>query len=463
MAGLTCEIAALAAADVEPDTEPADVPPPTVREMFGRCSPHLLPPEWLAEFVDVLDAALRGEAIRRVFAAPPQHGKTECVKHALVGALHVHGSKSAYVSYSGPRAEHVGRQVKVLARLAGLTIDGTKGLLRCVETGAEILFAGALGGITGHTVNLLFVVDDALKNAAEAASPTIKGRILDGFRQDAFTRGHRTTSYIVMMTRWAEDDLSGSMIEAGWPYTNIRAISNGEALAPSLHTLAALQEKRRILGAYGFGAMYLGEPRPPEGTIFRGAKCYTERPFGRPAIGCDLAYTAKTSADWSVAVELLKTTLTDNGLPVYAVMRVRRSQCEAPDFVDELRAASEAWGGARIRWRASGTESGSAQFFQRAGLPISVTRPPGDKLTSAMAAAAAWNDGRILVPDVAHFPECEQWLTPFLKCIHGFTGSNREQDDDVDALGAAMSLLDTGPARLGELREKIGGLPLRMC
>jgi phage terminase large subunit-like protein len=253
------------------------------------------------------------------------------------------------------------------------------------------------------------------------------------------------------------------MIEAGWPYTNIRAISNGAALAPSLHSIEALQEKRRILGAYGFGAMYLGEPRPPEGTIFRGVKCYTERPFGKPAVGCDLAYTAKTSADWSVAVELLRTTWTDNGLPVYAVMRVRRAQCEAPDFLAELRAASDAWAGAPIRWRASGPESGAAQFFRRAGLNMSVVRPPGDKLTSAMAAAAAWNDGRILVPDVAHFPECEPWLTPFLKCVHGFTGSNREQDDDVDALGSALSLLDAPAGRYSALKDRLGGMHLRLA
>ena len=420
-------------------------------------------PEWLAPFLDSLDAALRGEAIRQVFAAPPQHGKTEAVKHALVGALMVPNAKSAYISYSGPRAEHIGRQVRALAQIAGLRIEGTKGMLRCPDTGAEILFAGAQGGITGYAVTLLFVVDDALKNAAEAASPTIKGRILDGFRQDAFTRGHRTTSYIVMMTRWAEDDLSGSLIEAGWPYINIRAIENGQALAPSLYTLEELQEKRRVLLEYAFYAMFMGSPRPPEGMIFRGTHTYTEQPYGKPAIGVDLAYTAKKQADWSVCVELVRGTEQVRGLPAYYVTHVQRAQCEAPEFATALRAAHARWGGAApMLWRGSGTEKGSAQFFRQSGIPLTVKRPPGDKLTSSLDVAAAWNDGRIFVPDVAHYPEADEWLAPFLHCIHSFTGKDGQQDDDVDALGSAHSLLHVGVGSYADLRRRIGGLSLRM-
>jgi len=92
-------------------------------------------------------------------------------------------------------------------------------------------------------------------------------------------------------------------------------------------------------------------------------------------------------------------------------------------------------------WRASGTEKGAAQFIKDRGIPLRVVQPPGDKLVSATDVAAAWNSGRVLVPDPEHFPDCERWLYPFLDTLANFTGSGKEHDDDVDALGNAHEAL----------------------
>jgi len=76
------------------------------------------------------------------------------------------------------------------------------------------------------------------------------------------------------------------------------------------------------------------------------------------------------------------------------------------------------------------------------GIPVKTPNPPGDKLVSATGVAAAWNDGRVLLPDVEAFPEQESWVIPFLDIVRDFTGNGKEHDDDVDALGNGFDVLD---------------------
>jgi predicted phage terminase large subunit-like protein len=59
--------------------------------------------------------------------------------------------------------------------------------------------------------------------------------------------------------------------------------------------------------------------------------------------------------------------------------------------------------------------------------------PHGDKFQRAQGVAAAWNEGRILVPMNA------TWLAAFLKELADFTGVNDATDDEVDALSHAWN------------------------
>jgi phage terminase large subunit-like protein len=189
--------------------------------------------------------------------------------------------------------------------------------------------------------------------------------------------------------------------------------------------------------------MYQGRPRPRGGTLFHEPNFYTSLPKEGYAVGfgIDLAYTAKSSADWSICLEMWRVGACDDPQAKFYVVGVDRAQVEAPSFALTLKARSVRRPGARMLWRASGTERGSATFLKAQGIPIVWAPPPGDKFVSATAVAAAWNDGRVLVPDPEEFPESKRWLTAFLQSIDDFTGVGDEQDDDVDALGNAHKLM----------------------
>jgi phage terminase large subunit-like protein len=111
-------------------------------------------------------------------------------------------------------------------------------------------------------------------------------------------------------------------------------------------------------------------------------------------------------------------------------------------------------------WRSSGTEKGAAQFLQKT-LPLVVQNPPGDKLVSATEVAAAWNEGRVFVPDpeafadVPGFEDLDEWLYPFLDIVGNFTGMGKEVDDDVDGLGNAFEALNSETSMMSYLLGKV--------
>jgi len=413
-------------------------------------SPHLRRPEHFRLYAERLDRAIGGN-VRIVFSAPPQHGKTEVTVHGLALAAIRHPElRHAYITYSAKRARTVSRKVRRLLADSGVVTTGTLDMIELPQ-GGQILFAGIDGGITGNPADGLVVIDDYLKNRKEADSSRRREVILDTTRDAVITRVHPGASIFVLATRWHPKDLSATLREEGWEYLNLPAIAEagdpngrevGEPLFQEMWPIEALEQKKREVGDFTWAALYQGRPRPKGGKVFHEPTYYSVLPTNyQIGLGTDLAYTAKTSADWSVLVKLLKEERP--GKPLFYVAQVDRAQVDAPAFALTLKARSVTHK-RPILWRASGTEKGAAQFIKNSGIPIVVKQPPGDKLVSATDVAAAWNDGRVLVPDPEVFPY--PWLNPFLDCVGNFTGNGKEQDDDVDALGNAHASFKLGSA-----------------
>ncbi|MDC9591877.1 terminase family protein, partial [Xenorhabdus sp. XENO-10] len=67
---------------------------------------------------------------------------------------------------------------------------------------------GVGGPLTGKKVDL-GIIDDPIKNAKEALSPTTKSGIWNWYVSTFKTRLSKNSGEIIMATRWATDDLSG--------------------------------------------------------------------------------------------------------------------------------------------------------------------------------------------------------------------------------------------------------------
>ncbi len=422
-----------------------------------RVSPHLKRPRHFRKYADLLQSGVGG-GLRVVFSAPPQHGKTMVTLHALAWVILRYPTlRHAYVTYSQGRARSVARSVCRILQAAGMHFGGGLSQLTFPE-GGQCLFTSIDGGITGEPVDGLCIIDDPVKNRKEADSARRREVIREAYTDAIETRVHEGASIFLLATRWHPDDLSGTCIEQGWTRINLPAIAEaddpngrapGEALFPDMWPAEALHKKQSLVGEFTWSALYQGHPRPKGGTVFHEPTYYTKLPESYSGgFGVDLAYTAKTNSDHSICLEMWREDRFGMD-PLYYVRHVDRAQVEAPVFMETLKERSQHRPHWNMLWRASGTEKGAAQFIQMADVPLAVQNPPGDKFVAAQSVAAAWNAGRVMVPDPEAFPEVANWLDAFLDIVMNFTGTGKEHDDDVDALGNAFEVCEVVDSGVG--------------
>lgn len=426
-------------------------------------TPKYRRPEHLRPLLNLLDEATR----RPVFATvsvPPRHFKTETFLHALVRNLkHRPDLMNAYATYSSQFAARKSRKARDIARRArvplrythsanGADPAATVGYWQTTY-GGGLLAVGRGGGFTGDGVTGLLVVDDPHKDRKDAESVVSRDDVWEWFTDVALTRVETGASVFVVHTRWHEDDLIGRIQGSGefddWHHINLPALAVegdllgrkvGEALLPERYSASHLERLRKRLGEYSFSSLYQGMPRPRGGALFGPAHFYTKLPDTAltTAYGVDMAYTRKTSSDWSVIVWMAKA-INEYFQPVYYILHVDRVQVKSPQFGALLKARlNHHW--APVYWRAVGPELGSVDMMQEhLDVPIEVLPTKGDKFIHAQPFAAAWNDGRVLLP--AEQPE---WARDYIRELSRFTGVNDPEDDQVDGSCNAFDGLSGG-------------------
>lgn len=412
-------------------------------DWIPQANPKYLAPRHLSPLIVELERAVArartpGALTEQVTCSvPPRHGKTESILSAIAWGLSKRPELTfGYVSYSAAIAGSKSRKAQALAKRAGVKLASENvAEWRTVE-GGGLLATGIGGQLTGHGLDIA-IVDDPVKNRLEAESPIYRNRTWDWFGDVLSTRLEPGGTIIVNATRWHPDDLIGRLIgEEGdkWKQIRLPAISeDGKALWPERWPIPLLEERRARVGEYTWASLFQGLPRPRGGTLFGEPHTYKELPKNGVlhAIGVDLAYSAKTSSDWSVAVVML----VHEGLCY--IVDVVRQQAKAPAFKAEILRLWKAHGKPVARWYAFGPERGIADFIGDApdAVPVEVMQAPGDHFIRAQPFAAAWNRGAVLVPDDA------PWLDEFLAEVCSFTGVGDDHDDQVDAASAAFDLL----------------------
>lgn len=403
-------------------------------------TPLYLPPRHLQPLINLLERIARGEVVRAVVHAPPRHSKTETILHAIAWLLWKNPRlEMGYFTYASDIA---GGKSKVAMDIAlGLGIElvtKNKGEWLTAKRGG-LRARSITEGMTGHGMNVGFI-DDPVKDRLWAESARMRQRIVEWAEAVYFTRLEPGASGICLMTRWHPDDLAGWLIkEKGWEYIKLQALDdNGNALWPERWPAEAMKARREEVGPYVWASLFQGEPRPRGGTVFGDPWGYESLPqFRRYSVGMDLAFSESTSSDYSVLVVMAKFE------GYFYVLDVVRDQMRAPVFAQKIADYRRRYPLAKFRWYAAGTEKGVADFIAplvKEPLAKWAFPPRGDKFTRAIAYAAAWNAGKILLPDLPN-QEPPPWLNPFVAEHATFTGVNDDHDDQVDAAVAAYDAL----------------------
>jgi predicted phage terminase large subunit-like protein len=260
-----------------------------------------------------------GELKRLIVTMPPQHGKSHL--STIFFPLWMLGNnpdkKIMIVSYSVSLARKFLRTIRNNISQKGKQIFGieldvaTATELTLKNHSGYILGVGINGSITGKSADIM-IIDDPIKNSAEANSATIRNKIKEAYDTTLSSRLQDGGAIIVIMTRWHSDDLVGSLLEETeehWEHISLPAIAKendllgrkvGEPLWQSLQFYEKFKER---IGSYNFSALFQQEPIANEYTIFNPLwwKYYDDNPHFDMVVQCwDTAFKTSEKNDYSV-------------------------------------------------------------------------------------------------------------------------------------------------------------------
>lgn len=308
----------------------------------------------LCEIIEKID---RGELKRVCISVGPQLGKSEVLSRGAPAWLFGRRPRRKMMlgAYNGDFAAEFGADVRTLITdpvfnevFPGFELKGgseAKDNLGTTKHG-KMAFVGVGGSGTGKTADIFFI-DDPIKNDEEAQSEVYRERVWKWFNSVAMTRCHKNSAIIVVHTRWHEDDLIGRLCDPShpernkkykgiadrWTYINLPAVVKDPSLAKSLgltlekqkdpfireqfgnNPMVSLWEERKSLEFLAeaklsdervFGALYMGEPSPGDGTYFTEEMLLEYGPADLPKslrwyAASDHAVSEKQKADSTVA------------------------------------------------------------------------------------------------------------------------------------------------------------------
>ena len=258
---------------------------------------------------DALQDVAEGRCRRLMIFAPPRHSKTELSSRRFPAWFLGRWPRRQIIcaSYGDRLAHDIGADVRDIIRDPDLykpvfpdvrlrADTSAAGRWRTEvfaeeknrwETAGIYLAVGVGGPITGYGADVL-LVDDPIKNRAQADSDRQREIIWKWYMGAAQTRLMPGGSIVVINTRWHEDDLCGRLLKiqgreedgGEWRVIDLPAIANEHsehetALWPEWFPLPELHKIRSTMELGGrlreWTAQYQGRPTPEEGDYIKRA------------------------------------------------------------------------------------------------------------------------------------------------------------------------------------------------
>lgn len=422
---------------------------------------------------DKLQKIIDGERKFYIVEMPPQHGKSTTItktfpsyylmknpdKSVMIAAY----TQELFMDFSDSNRKKFAR---FAPQIAGLQIDANTSNKFTIKNHSGTFYATSIyGSATGKPANLL-IIDDPVKDAREARSTTSKKGLIQEFQQSFLTRTHPDTSIILVMTRWAVDDLAGTLLKQmslPWEELKFPAIAenipdgetdelgrhNGDYLEPSVQTPEKIESQRKSFDPNAFAALYQQRPTLEGGNLIKSeyinyyvpdvkmlndlglqhdSKTTVIPEIHHKIASWDLAYTDKETADFT-AGQLWG----ENNQNYYLINRVNKRlnfdvQCEAvKNMIDQFKPDTT-----YIEDKANG--SALMQRIRDKGVNNFVpVIPHGDKVERLNVVLGRFRAGNIYLPH----PRWQPWVRELLDQWQAFP--NVEHDDEVDAMTQAIS------------------------
>lgn len=279
--------------------------------------------KYLERLCDTLQAFLTSDKSLLVMNIPPRHGKSYTACNFVEWALGKDNGLQVMIgSYNETLSTRFSKNVRddigeikadiyrpvysdVFPQTKIKPGDGAMNLWSLEGQHNNYLATSPTGTATGFGCRLM-IIDDLIKNAEEAYNENTKAKHWDWFTQTMLSRLEEGGKIILIMTRWASDDLAGKAL-AYFPkekteHINMQAVqSDGSMLCDGILSAESCEEKKRLMGLDIWSANYQQEPIDIKGRLYSRFKTYDG---ALPSFKQVSAYvdTADTGADFLCAI-----------------------------------------------------------------------------------------------------------------------------------------------------------------
>lgn len=436
----------------------------SLKHFTKRMFPNYTVSAHIDELIKALEWAVTTPDARLIVTMPPRHSKSLHVSenlpawylgrfpdHRLIGASHT--QELANVFSRRVRNKIASDRYP----FAGVSIAGDKSAVKAWDIEGHLggyIAVGVGGSPTGQGGNGI-VIDDPIKNQADADSETVRESIREWYRGTLRTRLEPGGWIILTATRWHDEDLTGYLLsqqEHGgeqWRHVHMPAINEktDQALWPERWPTEALDKIKAGVGSRVWSAQYQGDPIPSEGGMFKRSwwQQYTTLPeLTKIELTMDSAFKEGVENDYSVIA-----CWGNDGLGNSYLIRVWRERVAFPELLKMAHGAHqwarEAFPGVRIPLVIEDKASGQSaiQTLKRPlpqmsgqplpALPIIIFPIPGNqsKVARAEGVTPIVEGGRAFVPK--HAPWIDDWLKEHERFPLG------AHDDQVDTTSMALS------------------------
>jgi predicted phage terminase large subunit-like protein len=428
---------------------------------------------------EYLDQFVSGKIKRLLLSVPPRHGKSELVSRRLPAYILGRNPDINIIScsYSADLSSRMNRDVQRIIdsdsykrlfpdtklfganvrTLANDTYLRNSDIFEIVGHTGVYRSAGVGGGITGMGAHI-GIIDDPIKNREEAMSEVFREKVWDWYTSTFYTRLEKDGQILVTATRWHEDDLEGRIIEHAkddlgdtWTVINFPAISDeikhpldprepGIPLWPDKYTLERLEDIKRVLGGYGWSALYQGRPTPQSGEVIKRGwwKFYRQKPdmFEKLIQSWDFAFK-----DLDTSSRVCGQVWGRIGANCYLVDEV----CDHMDFPASVKAVITltAKHPRALKKLVEGKANGTAVIaVLKNKVPgLIEVEPEGGKVARAQAASPMIEAGNVFLPD----PSIAPWIHDFIEECSAFPRG--KFNDRVDSMSQALVRWAMSPLR----------------
>ena len=396
-----------------------------------------------------------GDLKRLIVNMPPRHTKSEFGSYLLPAWLMGRNPrlKIMQTTHTAELAFRFGRKVRNLMNskeyskiFEGVELRADSQAAGRWETskGGEYFAAGVGGAVTGRGADLL-IIDDP-HSEQDALSPTAMENAYEWYTSGPRQRLQPGGSIVIIMTRWAENDLTGKLIRQQardiladkWEVVEFPALMP-ETDEPLWKEFWKKEDLLAVKGSLSIGkweAQWQQNPTSEQSAILKREWWKTWEGDEIPPLeyvmqSYDTAYSKKSNADFSAITTWGVFYPEEGGPPNIILVDAKRGRGDFPDLRRKALEEFKYWDPECISIEAKASGMPLTQELRNMGIPVTNYSPSrgNDKFTRVNSIAPLLESGLVWCPDT-------RWGEEVIEECAAFPAG--EHDDYVDTVTQAL-------------------------